>query len=156
MVVDELPPIVGVDPLQAEGQRLPDLVQGRPNAVFAAPRIARVSPHAVWMSVTLSECANSPSARSPQWATRSSSVNPEEGHVPVIRLQGNVVLEQGPGLGAPVAPRREGPLDRRQAPIDLGGLMVRSCRQTEADKRSRRRAQGSHNGSKALSRTDQG
>ena len=36
------------------------------------------------------------------------------------------------------------------------GLMRRSCWQTDADKPSRRRAQGNHSGSRAFSRTDQG
>ena len=40
------------------------------------PRTARVSTHVVWMSVTFSEWANSPSARWPAWATKSSSVKP--------------------------------------------------------------------------------
>jgi hypothetical protein len=66
----------GVDPLQAERQGLPDLVQGRLDAAFAATQERPGLPHVVGLSVTLSEWANSPSARWPAGATRSSSVNP--------------------------------------------------------------------------------
>src|SRR5262245_16215421 len=45
----------------------------------------------------------------------------EAGHgdIPVVGLQGNVGLEQRPGLGAPVPPGLERSLGRREAPIDL-------------------------------------
>jgi hypothetical protein len=119
MVVDELRPIVGVDPLQAEGQRLPDLVQGRLDAVFAAPQDRPGLPPGrvdVGDVERMRELAVGPIAT---MGDKVELGEPGEGHVPVIRLQGNVVLEQGPGLGAPVAPRLKGPFDRRQAPIDL-------------------------------------
>ncbi len=40
------------------------------------PSTARVSTQALWISTTFSECANSPSAQSPLWLTRSISVKP--------------------------------------------------------------------------------
>ena len=43
---------------------------------FAAAEDRAVSTQVVWMSVTFSEWANSPSARWPACATRSSSVKP--------------------------------------------------------------------------------
>ena len=119
MVVDELRPVVGVDAPQAEGQRLPDLLQGRLDAGFAAAEDRPgLDPRRVDVG-DVERVRELAVARSAAWATRSSSVKPGDGHVPVIGLQRDVVLEQGPRLGAPVPPGRELPLGRRQAPIDL-------------------------------------
>jgi hypothetical protein len=74
--------------------------------------------------------------------------------VPPVRLEGDVVLQQRARLGPPVQPRRELTPVRGQPPIYLARadgqhLSLHGRPQPQ-------RAQGSHRGSRALSRTDHG
>ena len=119
MVVDELGAVVGVDPPEAEGQDLSDLLQGRLDAGFAAtedgpglhPRRVDVG-HVQRMG----ELAIGPVAGVGHQVELGEAGG---GDVPVVGLQRDVVLEQGPGLGPAIAARRELPLDGRQASVDL-------------------------------------
>ena len=109
------------------------------------------------MSVTFSECRNSPSAQSPECDTRSISVKPGWRDIPALGLHRDVMLEQRPRLRPPIHPRAELPLVRLQPPIDLARAdRAAAPRSVAGVSRNRRRAHGSHAGSSAFSRTDQG
>jgi len=77
MVVDELRPVVRIDPAQPEGQDLPDLLQGRLDVAFAAPQHGPgLDPGRMDVGGVERVGAHSPSARWPACATRSTSVKP--------------------------------------------------------------------------------
>ena len=119
MIVDELGAIVGVNAAQPEGQGLPDLLQGRLDAAFpAAEHGPRFDPRRVDIGHVqrMGELAVGPMAGMGHQVQLREA---RDRHIPVIGLQRDVVLEQGPGLRPPVAAGPEPSLDRAQATIDL-------------------------------------
>ncbi len=119
MVVDELGAVVRVDPPEAEGEDLSNLLQGRLDAGFAATEDgAGFHPGRVDVGHVqrMGELAIGPVAGVGHQVELGEAGG---GHVPVVGLQRDVVLEEGPGLGPAIAARRELPLGRREAPVDL-------------------------------------
>jgi hypothetical protein len=78
------------------------------------------------------------------------------GDVPVLRADGDVVFEQGAGLRAPYSRRRMCRLRACRRRSMVRGLIRRNCRSKGGGMAKRRRAQGSHSGSNAWRRVDQG
>jgi hypothetical protein len=119
--VDELGAVVRVDALQAERQGLADLVEGALHAALAlAQDGARFGPGGLDVD-DVQGVGELASGRGAAMGDEIELGEAGDGDIPVIGLQGNVVLEEGAGLGAAVAPGLEVALVRRQAPIDLPG-----------------------------------
>jgi len=95
MIVDELRAIVGIDPAQAKGQRPPDLVQGRFDAGFAAAEDRPgLDPGGVDVG-GIEGMAKLPVRPMPRMRHQIQLGEARRRHIPVIRLQRNVVLEEG-------------------------------------------------------------
>ena len=78
------------------------------------------------------------------------------GDVPVIGLDRNVVLQQRAGFGAPYSRRRIVRWSGASRRSIWRGLMVRTFASVAGDTARRRRAHGSHVGSRAFRRRDHG
>ena len=136
-------------PRSSNGSRWRICSSASTTKVWLLPITARVSVHAVWMSVSVSEWMNSPSARSPECDTRSISVKPGSSHVPALGLDRDLVLEQRPRLGLPVEPSLRPHLVGLEPTIDLPSadpqqlaLEPRRDRQTLLQPRQPHRQQG--------------
>ena len=76
--------------------------------------------------------------------------------VPVLRPDGDVMFEQGAGLGAAIEPAADLAFAGLQATIDRAGADPAQLAFHGGRMGKRRRAQGSHTGSSAWRRVDQG
>jgi hypothetical protein len=83
------------------------------------PRTARVSPPRCGDVGDVERMGELPVGAGARGRDQVQLGEARHGHIPVVRLQRNVVLEQRPRLGAPVAPGLERSLGRSQAAIDL-------------------------------------
>jgi len=120
------------------------------------PMTARVSTQVVWMSVRFNECMNSPSARSPECATKSISVKPGTWTSQRSVFSGIWCFRSVPGFVRPYCRFRSSCLNGRKARSIWRGLILRSRAATSSAIGQRRIAHGSQIGSNAFSRTDQG
>jgi hypothetical protein len=133
VVVDELAPIIGVDAAQGEAQRARRSSSGAAlTKRWPLLRTARDSTQPVWISVRLRDWANSPSAESPEWETKSISV---KSGVVTFRCSvrtGMWCLSKVPGLVRPYRRRRTWRLRAWRRRSIVRGLIVRSWRSTAA------------------------
>src|SRR2546426_5758769 len=121
VAVDELGAVIGVDAPQAEGQGELELGERVLNAVLV---LAEDGPRLHPRRVDVGDVEGMHELAIGGVAGMTDEIDLREarrGDVPAIGLQGDVVLEQGPGLGAAVEALLELPLVRCQAAIDLAG-----------------------------------
>jgi len=121
MRVDKLRAIVGIDPPQGKRQGLANLFQGRAHRLLAAaqhrPRLRPVGVN-VGDVERVTELAR---GAVPRVRNQVDLRIARHLHVPVVGLERNVLLEQGPRLGAAVKPPPQLLLVRPQAIVQRAG-----------------------------------
>ncbi len=118
-MVDELRAVIRVDPAQPEGQRLAQLFQRLLHMALALTHHgARLHPGRV--DVRQIQRVNELPIRSIARVRHEIDLG-VAGHcdIPAVRLQRNLMLEQRPGLRAPILPATNLPLMLSQAAIHL-------------------------------------
>ena len=143
-------------PLRAKGSTVRISSSACCTPAWPLPMTARVSTHVVWMSVRLREWRNSPSAHSPEWETRSTSVKPGVCTAQCSVRSGMWCLRSVPGLVRPYRRRLSRRLCDASRRSIYRGLIASSACSRGGERRNRCRAQGSQSGRKALRRTDHG
>ncbi len=137
LVIDALRAVVGVDPLEGKGQGGADLLQGGPDAGLG---FAQDGPGLAPGGVDVREGEGVDEFPVGALAGMGHEVHLGEagdGHGPPVRPEGDVVVQEGAGCGAPVEAAREPSLGGLQPSVHLPGaegepLLVERGREGEA------------------------
>ena len=122
--IDELGAVVGVDPLEPEGERLSPGLQGLLHRVLA-PAQDRPGFHPGGVDVReVQGVGELPVARLPAVGHQVDLGEPGDRAVPPVGPEGNVLLQKGARLRAPVPARCPGPPVGRQPSVHLAGTQA--------------------------------
>jgi hypothetical protein len=119
--IDELGAIVRIDPAQREGQGLAEVLQGRPDDGLALPHDG---PTLAPAGMDVGEIEGLHKLAVGGVAGVGDQVDfgkARDRDIPVVRLEGDVVLEERPGLRAAVEPALQPPFAALEAAIDGAG-----------------------------------